>query len=335
MRFKRMFSTIDTHTCGDPTRTVIGGLPHIPGKTMPEKMIYLRDNADWIRKILMFEPRGNEVQSGTILTEPCTPGADIGVLYIEVGGYLTMCGHDTIGVGTALIESGIITPVEPYTELTLDTPAGLVKIKVKVENNTAKEVSFTNVPSFCLAQDVELDIPGIGKVISDVAYGGLFYCQVQASDFGLKGVLAEYDQLKKYGCIVKELINNNVKAYHPEHDFMNEITHVLFCGPADTPEGDMKNACIIPPGSVSRSPCGTGTSARMATLYAKGQLEENALFRHESAMTQTIFKGRIVGHERVGEFDAIIPEITASAYVTGMHTFVIDPEDPLQEGFRL
>lgn len=335
MRFKRMFSTIDTHTCGDPTRTIIGGLPYIPGKSMPEKMMYLKEKADWIRKILMFEPRGNEVQSGTILTEPCTPGADIGVLYIEVGGYLTMCGHDTIGVGTALIESGIIEPQEPHTHITLDTPAGLVRIKVRVENNVAKEVSFTNVPSYCLAQNVDLDVPGVGNVLADVGYGGLFYCQVQAKDFNLRATLSEYEQLQKYGCIVKDLINKKVKAYHPDYPFMDEITHVLFCGPADTPQGDMKNACIIPPGSVSRSPCGTGTSARMATLYAKGLLDDSSDFNHESAMTQTIFKGRIVGHTKVGEFDAIIPEITASAYVTGMHTFVIDPDDPLQEGFRL
>ncbi len=335
MRFKRLFSTIDTHTCGDPTRTVIGGLPYIRGKTIPEKMLYLRDNQDWIRKILMFEPRGNEVQSGAILTEPCTPGADVGVIYIEVGGYLYMCGHDTIGVATAIIETGMIEAVEPYTYIKLDTPAGVVKVKVKVKDNVAKEVSFTNVPAFVFQNDVEIEIPEIGIVKVDVAYGGLYYAQVEASDFGLKGTLDEYKQLQYYGNIVKEKTNEKVKVYHPEKEFINEVTHVLFCGTAETAQGDLKNACIIPPGSVSRSPCGTGTSARLATLYSKGRLKLNEEFNHESAMTRTIFKGKVLEETKVGEFDAIIPEITGSAFVTGMHTFVIDPEDPLQEGFRI
>ncbi len=335
MRFKRMFTTIDTHTCGDPTRTVIGGLPYIPGKTIPEKMQYLQENADWIRQILMFEPRGNEVQSGAILTEPCSEEADIGVIYIEVGGYLYMCGHDTIGVATALIESGIIEPKEPYTYINLETPAGIVKVKVKVKDNVAKEVTFVNVPAFMFEKDVEIEIPEIGTVSVDVAYGGLFYAQVEASDFGLKGTKDEYKQLQYYGNIIKDKINEKIDVYHPEKKFINEVTHILFCGPAETPEGSLKNACIIPPGSVSRSPCGTGTSARMATLFKKGELEMKEQFNHESAMTQTIFKGRVLEEVKLGEFDAIIPEITASAYVTGMHTFVIDPEDPIQKGFRL
>lgn len=335
MRFKRMFTTIDTHTCGDPTRTVIGGLPYIPGKTVVEKMMYLKNNADWIRKILMFEPRGNEVQSGAILTEPCSGEADIGVIYIEVGGYLYMCGHDTIGVATALIESGMIEPVEPYTHINLETPAGIVRVKVKVEDGIAKEVTFKNVPAFLFEKDIEIEIPEIGTVKVDVAYGGLFYAQVEASDFNLEAVLDEYKQLQYYGNIIKDKVNEKIKVYHPEKSFMNEVTHILFCGPAVTKEGSLKNACIIPPGSVSRSPCGTGTSARLATLHSKGLLSKDELFNHESAMTQTIFKGRVLEETKVGEFDAIIPEITGSAYVTGMHTFVIDPDDPLKEGFRI
>lgn len=185
MRFERMFTTIDTHTCGDPTRTITGEIPVIPGKTIPEKMLYLKENQDWIRRVLMFEPRGNEVQSGVILTKPYTPGTDIGIIYIEVGGYLTMCGHDTIGVATALVESGMVKLKEPVTQISLDTPAGLVNVSVNVEQGIASEVTFTNAPAFLFKRDILIHIPGIGNVKADVSFGGLYYTIVEASDLGV------------------------------------------------------------------------------------------------------------------------------------------------------
>jgi len=334
MRFKRMFTTVDTHTVGEPTRTIMGGIPYIPGNTVSEKMLYFKEKEDWIRKILMYEPRGNDVMSGVILTEPCTPGADLGVIFIEVGGYLPMCGHDTIGVSTALIETGIIEPVEPYTYITLDTPAGLVKVKVRVENNVAKEVTFTNVPAFVFAQDMEIDVPNLGAVKLDIAYGGNYYAIVQAGSLGLSVKPTEGQKLVAMGNIIKEAVNQQVKVYHPEKGFIDEVTHVEFSDDPTHPEATVKNAVVIPPGAIDRSPCGTGTSAKMATLYAKGKLRIDEKFVHESIIG-TIFTCRILEETKVGSFTAIVPEVTGSAYVTGMHTFVIDPEDPIQEGIVL
>jgi proline racemase len=333
MRTKRMFSTIDTHTCGDPTRTVIGGIPHIPGKTIAEKMTYLKENRDEIRQVLMFEPRGNEVQSGVILTEPCTPGTDVGVIYIEVGGYLFMCGHDTIGVATALIESGMMDVIEPVTEISLDTPAGVVNVKVKVENSTAKEVTFANAPSFLFASDIEIDLPGIGAIKVDVSYGGLYYVIVNADDIGISPAKKEIKELIRIGTMIRDQVNQKVTVFHPENPLINEVTHVLFSADPQHPEATMRNAVVIPPGSVSRSPCGTGTCAKLAQLHAKGMLKINEYFGHESATTGTLFKSRILSETQVGEFTAVLTEVTGSAYVTGMHTFVIDPDDPLQNGF--
>ncbi len=335
MRFNRLFNTIDTHTCGDPTRTVIGGLPYIPGKTIPEKMLYLKEKEDWIRQVLMYEPRGNEVQSGAILTEPCSPGADIGVIYTEVGGYLFMCGHDTIGVATALIESGMIKAVEPYTYINLDTPAGLVRVKVKVENNIAKEVTFTNVPAFVFSQDVEINIPSIGTVKVDIGYGGLYYAILNAEDVGLAANPEEYKKIVSIAALIREAVNKKVKVYHPEKEFIDEVTHVLFSAPGTSSNITLKNAVVIPSGSVSRSPCGTGTCAKLASLYAKEKIGINEEFIHEGAMTNTIFKSKVLEETKVGDFAAVVPEITGSAYVTGMHTYVIDPDDPIKNGFNL
>ena len=329
-----MFTTVDTHTAGEPTRTVIGGLPYIPGKTIIEKMLYLKEEEDCIRKTLVHEPRGNEVMSGVILTEPCTPGADIGVIFIEVGGYLPMCGHDTIGVATTLIETGIVKPVEPYTNIVLDTPAGLVKAKVKVENNVAKEVTFTNVPAFVFAKDVHLDIPGLGTIISDICYGGNFFVIAEGQDLGIDVTKKNVPKIIEIGQLLIKAANQKIKVFHPEKPFIDTITHVVISAPPTHSEANLKNVAIIPPGAVDRSPCGTGTSAKMASLNAKGLLDFGEHFTHESIIS-TVFKCQLLGETKVGDFQAVVPEITGSAYITGMNTLVLDPEDPFQEGFQL
>ncbi|MCG8617330.1 MAG: proline racemase family protein [Desulfobacterales bacterium] len=333
MQFERMFTTIDTHTCGDPTRTVTGGIPVIPGTTIAEKMLYLKENHDWIRQTLMFEPRGNEVQSGVILTTPCTPGTDIGVVYIEVGGYLTMCGHDTIGVATALIESGMIQPREPVTQISLDTPAGVVEVSVQVENGHAKGVSFVNAPAFLFKKDISLELPDGRQIMADLSFGGLYYIIVEAEDVGIEPCRDNIKELIKIGTHIRDQVNAKVGVYHPEMDYITEATHVLFSAPARHPDGTMSNAVVIPPGSVSRSPCGTGTCAKLAQLHARGKLGIDKYFGHESATTGTLFTSRIVEETKVGNFDAVIADVGGRAHVTGMHTFVIDPEDPLGKGF--
>lgn len=329
-----MFTTVDTHTAGEPTRTIIGGIPHIPGDTISEKMLYLKENQDWIRRILMFEPRGNEVMSGVVLTAPCTPGADMGVIFIEVGGYLPMCGHDTIGVATALVESGIIEPVEPFTYINLDTPAGLVRVKVEVKDNVAKDVTFTNVPVFVFAQDVEVNVPEIGKIKLDISYGGNYYAIVKSMDMGITVSPENAKEIVRLGNMIKDAVNEQVTVYHPDKPYINEVTHVEFSDLPTHPQANVKNAVVIPPGAIDRSPCGTGTSAKMASLYAKGKLKIGEKFVHESIIS-TIFTCRILEETKVGDFSAIIPEISGRAYVTGLNNFVIDPEDPIQEGFRL
>lgn len=334
MSFKRMFNTVDTHTGGEPTRTIVGGMPYIPGKTIVEKMLYLKEKEDWIRQCLMYEPRGNEVMSGVFLTEPCLPEADIGVIFIEVGGYLPMCGHDTIGVCTTLIETGIIKAEEPYAYINLDTPAGLVRTKVLVENQKAKEVSFTNVPSFVFLKDAIVDVPDLGPVKIDISYGGNFYAILDAGDLGIEPVPERAKEIVQLGNKIKEAVNRQFTVYHPLAPFIKEVTHVELSAPStDYPDG-LRNAVVIPPGAIDRSPCGTGTSAKMASLFAAEKLKVGEEFIHESIVGST-FKCRILEETTVGEFKAIVPEITGSAYITGMHTFVLDPDDPFPRGFQL
>jgi len=329
-----MITTIDTHTEGEPTRTVTGGLPYIPGNTMSEKMLYLKDNLDSLRTMLVYEPRGNEVMSGAILTTPCHPDADIGVIYIEVGGYLPMCGHDTIGCCTAMIEAGIIPAEEPVTTIKLDTPAGLVTARVTVEGLSAKGVTFRNIPSFLYQKDVEVEVPGYNRILLDIAYGGNFYALVEASKLGLDIVPERAGDLIRAGIAIREAVNAQIRVRHPEKPFIEGLTHVEFYGAPTHPEAHAKNAVVIPPGSIDRSPCGTGTSAKVATLYAKGKLKMGEKFVHESILG-TLFEAQIVEETKVGNLLAVIPEISGRAYVTGINQFVVDPDDPLKEGFLL
>lgn len=303
----------------------------MPGKTVSDKMLYLRDNKDWLRKLLMYEPRGNEVMSGAILTEPCDEMADIGVIFIEVGGYLPMCGHDTIGVSTMLIETGIIEPVEPYTVINLDTPAGLVKVKVRVEDDKAREVSFTNVPSFVFAGGAKVEVPAWGEVEVDIAYGGNFFAIVSSDRFGFNLKPEESRKIIETANTIKSAVNEQIKVYHPEKPFINEVTHVEFSGKAGA-NYSYKNAVVIPPGSIDRSPCGTGTAAKAASLFKNGLCAVNEAFFHESIIG-TFFKCSILEETKVGDFPAVITEVTGSAYITGFNTLLLDPDDPLQEGF--
>jgi len=334
MRFERMITAIDSHTGGEPTRTITGGFPRIPGKTVSEKMIYLREHMDWFRTMLMHEPRGHSVMSGAILTEPSDPRADIGVIYIESGGYLPMCGHDTIGCCTALVETGMVPVTEPVTEITLETPAGLVKAKVQVERHIARSVTFTNIPAFLYLRDVQVDVPGFGSVTLDIAYGGNFYAIVEAKRFGLVIAPENAKEIIRIGRAIKDAVNKKITIQHPEKPFIRGLTHVEFYGPPTHPEAHAKNAVLITHDAIDRSPCGTGTSAKLAVLYSKGQISIGEEFVHESIIG-TIFRARIIAETEVAGFKAVVPEITGSAYVTGIHQFVVDPDDPLKYGFLL
>lgn len=335
MNFDHFFSVVDTHTCGDPTRTLIGGISPISGETIEQKMFYLKKEKDWIRRTLMFEPRGNEVQAGAILTEPCSEEADIGVIYTEVDGYLYMCGHNTIGVGTALVETGIIESEEPFTYINLETPAGVVKLKIKVRDGSAKEVTFQNVPSFVFERDVLIKCPPYGEFKIDISYGGLFYAIVDGRKLDFDIIPKNYNTIVDFARAVRTEVNRKIEVSHPEKPFINEVEMVLISAPPTRSDADMKNVNIIPYNAVSRSPCGTGTSAKLALLYESGEKAMEDEFVHEGAITNTIFKARVVQETKVGNFKAIIPEVTGSAYITGFHTFVTDPDDPLKHGFSL
>ncbi|MDC3425452.1 4-hydroxyproline epimerase [Aquibacillus sp. 3ASR75-11] len=333
MKLDKLVTTIDTHTGGNPTRTVISGTPKLQGETMSERMLYMKNHCDWFRQALMNEPRGHDIMSGAILQEPCHPDADIGVIYIETGGYLPMCGHDTIGFCTALVETGLIEYKEPQTTLTLDTPAGLVTVDIQIENGKAKTVSFKNVPSF-LYKHVNVSVEGIGNLDVDIAYGGNFYGIVSANEMGLSLEPSNASEIIEKAILIRQTINKRTEIVHPENEFIKGLTHIEFYTTPSHPEAHVKNTVVVPPGGIDRSPCGTGTSAKMSMLFSKGELQKGEEFVHES-IVGSIFKGYISETTKVGDYPATINYIGGSAWVTGHHQFILDYNDPLLTGFLL
>ncbi len=331
MKANRVFRTIDSHTGGNPTRTVISGLPLLEGATMAEKMLDMKNRYDGIRRLLMNEPRGHEVMSGACLVPPCHPEADVGVIFIETGGYLPMCGHDTIGFCTALVECGLVPVREPVTIIKLDTPAGLVIAEVTVVDGSATQVSFRNIPAF-LHSMINVYVPDIGEVHCDIAYGGNFYAIVDARKIGLSIEPANTTEIVDKAVRIRMEVNGRAIVEHPESPYIRGVTHVEFYADPINPEADLRNAVVVPPGGIDRSPCGTGTSAKLATLYAQGAIAMNKPFVHES-IVGSLFTGRVLERTKVGILPAVITEIAGSAWIMGMHTFYSDNEDPLNEGF--
>jgi len=334
MKIKKSFHTIDTHTSGEPTRNVLGGLPVIKGKTMLEKMQYMMNEGDWVRQLLCYEPRGNEVMSGTIITAPCREEADIGVLYFEVGGWMPMCGHDTIGVGTALVESGMVEITEPHTYVTLDTASGLVKLKIEIKNGEAKSVSFVNAPAFVMAENVTVKTREYGDVNMDIAYGGNIYAILPISAVGLSVRPKQASQIVTAGNLLKDYINAQIIIQHPEIPFENHVTHVEFYEESDNETKLIRNAVVIPPGAIDRSPCGTGTSAKLAVLAKKGLMKPGETFTHESIIGGR-FECTYVEDAFVGELPAVIPLVKGQAFITGIHTYMLDPADIFPMGYQL
>ncbi len=334
MQVTRTINAVDSHTMGEPTRIVTGGIPSIPGKTMPERKAYLEKNLDHLRTGIMLEPRGHNDMFGSIITPPISEEADLGIIFMDGGGYLNMCGHGTIGAMTVALETGMVAMVEPVTNVVLEAPAGLVRGSVAVKNGKVQEVSFKNVPSFLYKEDAEIEIPEIGKVTLDIAFGGSFFAIVSAKKLGIEVKPENAQKLNILGMEIRDIVNDTVKVQHPELPHINTVDLVEIYDDPTNPEATYKNVVIFGQGQVDRSPCGTGTSAKLATLYAKGLFKEKETFIYESILG-TLFKGRVVGKTKVGEFDAIIPEITGSAYITGFNHFVFDDSDPVKYGFIL
>lgn len=334
MRFDRVISTVDTHTAGEPTRIVVSGIPKIRGRTFGEKMGYLRNELDYVRTAIMREPRGHNDMFGAILTEPTIPDADLGVIFTDCGGYLTGCGHGSIGVATAAVELGWVKAMEPSTAVLLDTPSGPVKANVIVQNGRVKRVTIRNVSSFLYKPNVQLSIPSLGDVRLDISFGGNFFALVDASQLGIKIELANTERLIDIGIKIRNAINKEVKVNHPLLKYIDTVELVELYGEPRHREAHSRNVVVFGVGQVDRSPCGTGTSARMAELHAKGKLKLEEEFVHESIIG-TIFHGKLVEETRVGKFEAVVPEITGKAYITGFNQLVVDPDDPLKYGFLL
>jgi proline racemase len=333
MRARRVFHAVDSHTEGMPTRVIVGGVGTIPGETMFDRRRHFMANLDWIRKALMFEPRGHSAMSGAILQTPSRPDADWGVLYIEVSGCLPMCGHGTMGVATVLVETGMVEVTEPVTHIRLDTPAGLILVDVDVTDGVAERVSLVNVPSFSLGLDQRVDVPGVGPVTYDMAFGGNFYAIMDLDQLGLPFDRARKDDILRAGLEVMTAINATEEPVHPDNPEIRGCHHVQLVAPGSDARHS-RHAMVIYPGWFDRSPCGTGTSARLAQLHARGELGIGDELVNESFIGSQ-FTGSIVEETVVAGRPAIVPRISGRAWLTGTAQYFIDPDDPFPEGFEL
>jgi proline racemase len=333
MRTQRVYHAVNSHTEGMPTRVITGGVGTLPGATMLERKLAFERDRDDLRTLLMFEPRGHGAMSGAILQPPTHPDADVGVLFIEVSGCLAMCGHGTIGVCTVLVETGMVEVEEPVTTIRLDTPAGLVTARVEVRDGRAESVTLTNVPSFLLAADEDVETDELGTVRYDMAYGGNFYAILPAARLGLDLGPTTAPDLIRRGLHLMAAINAQRPPVHPELPDIRGCRHIILTGDA-SPDADGRSAVVIHPGWIDRSPCGTGTSARMAALHASGALPLQQDYVHES-LIRSRFTGRLVDETSIGGIPAVIPTIRGRAWITGLAQYMLDPTDPYPAGFLI
>ena len=331
---RHTFFCIDAHTCGNPVRVVAGGGPRLEGKSMSERREHFLREFDWIRTGLMFEPRGHDMMSGSILYPPFDVHNDAGILFIETSGCLPMCGHGTIGTVTVMIEHGLVAPRTPGV-LRLEVPAGLVEAHYDAEGGKVRSVRFVNVPSFLEATGVVVDVPGLGRIKLDIAYGGNFYGIIDPQEnyeeidaLGVGGIL-------RLSPVIRRLVNARHAFVHPDDPTIRGLSHILWTGKPRAVGAHGRNAVFYGDRAIDRSPCGTGTSARMAQWAARGRLAPGDEFVHESIIG-SVFRGRVEGKTRVGAKDAIIPSIEGWAKLTGFNTIVIDDEDdPYAHGFQV
>jgi len=331
---KKTFFCIDAHTCGNPVRLVAGGGPVLEGRNMSEKRQHFLKEYDWIRKGLMFEPRGHDMMSGSILYPPHDPANDVAVLFIETSGCLPMCGHGTIGTITIALEEGLIQPKTPGF-VRMEAPAGLVLIAYEQEGKKVRSVRLTNVPAYLAAEGLTVECPDLGTLTVDVSYGGNFYAivDVQENFRGLENYTA--DQLISWSRVMRKRINEAHQFVHPENPTIHSCTHILWAGQTIDPGATARNAVFYGDKAIDRSPCGTGTSARMAQWFAKGRLKEGDLFIHESIIGSS-FRGKVEKATTVAGRPAIVPSIEGWAKVYGYNTITIDPEDdPYAYGFQV
>lgn len=331
MTLGRTLFAIDSHTAGEPTRIVVGGIPRIPGRSMAEKQEYFKSNFDYLRGALMREPRGHKDMFGALLVEPANNKADFGVLFMSCTTHNYMCGHASIGIAKVAVETGLVDVVEPVTKVTLDTPSGLVESYVGVEHNSVKSVTVRNVPSF-IYKSTTIDVPEIGEIPIDIAFGGIFHAIVSSEDIRIRVKPENIQKLREAGDQIRRAVSTQIKTVHPERSYINETKDVRIYDKPMHPKADAKVVVITGEGQVDRSPCGTGTCAHMAMLFSKGKIGLNEKITHESIIG-SLLEGKLIARTKVGKHDAVIPEITGNAYITGICTFILDPEDPMKYGF--
>ncbi len=325
-------TTLDAHTAGEPFRIITGGLPALAGDTILARRRAMKENFDHLRTALMWEPRGHADMYGCIVTPPVSPEADFGVLFLHNEGYSSMCGHGIIAMTTVAVETGMVPVVEPVTTVRIDAPAGLITAHASVEAGRVRSVAFHNVPSFVLALDRTVDVPGIGKVRYDIAYGGAFYAFVRAEDLNVTTTPEDFSRLIETGMAVKRAVMAAGAITHPYEEDLSFLYGTIIIGPPHKPDAHSSNVCIFAEGEVDRCPTGTGVSARLALHYARGEIEIGEKIVIESIL-DTRFSGQVVETTTFGPHPAIIPEVEGQAWITGRSEFFIDPDDPLKKGF--
>lgn len=334
MDFPERITTIDTHTNGEPTRIITNWTPKIPGKNTTEKMHYFKQKFDHIRTSLIAEPRGHKDMYGCLLTQPSQNGSDYGIIFMDNSGYMSMCGHGTIGVATAIAEQGMVEVKEPVTKIILEPPAGRIEANVHMNNGRAKSVSFVNVPAFVEELDIDLNVPGIGSIKVDLVFGGNYFVFYSADDVGLEVIPENIEKIISTSMDVMAAANQQFPVLHPELEHNNHINIATISAKPRNPKANYLNVHVFASRQYDRSPGGTATCARMAALYARDQLRINEEIWVES-LTGGLFEGRILRETKVANKIAVVPEITGSAFITGFHQFVMHHDDSLRHGFLI
>jgi proline racemase len=338
MRFSSMITAVDAHACGEPGRVITGGVLDVPGKTMFEKVRYLETHADYLRLRMLREPRGYPAANCNLILPSNHPEADAGFVIMEQVEYPPMSGTNTICVVTVLIETGMVATTEPITRLKLETPAGLISVEAEVHNGKVKKVTFRNVPAFATHLDTPVEVRGLGTVTVDVAYGGMFYVIAEAAPLGFRLTPDEARDIVRVAEMIKAATREQLPVVHPENPGIAGVSIAQISGGPSRPEAHRRNAVVVSTGTLSgvldRSPCGTGTCAKMAALHAKGKLPLAQDFVHEGILGTT-FTGRLLEETRVGPYAAVVPALSGQAWITGFAQYVVDPEDPFPDGFTV
>ncbi len=346
MRPKRLISVVDVHAEGEGGRVLLNAFPLVKGATMAERLEYAKAHLDGLRKLVLREPRGYPALCANIIVPPASPGADIGLIVLEQGGFRPMSGSNTICTVTALLETQTLPATEPVTNVVLDTAVGLVNVRADVEAGKVTRVYVDNVPSFVAHRDAQIDVPTIGRIRVDVAFGGQFFVLVDAAELGLAIDRSHAKALTRIGALIRKAAQQQLPVQHPTNPGIDQITLVMITAGSDTPGISARNAVVCETGDVDfddpdtwtgaldRSPCGTGTCARMALLHARGELPLEQDFVHQGILGTT-FTGRLLGETQVGPYSAVLPQISGRGWVTAICSLVLDDSDPFQEGFTL